>query len=291
VDLDDSDDELEGFERERRNHAKFLHTKHKNIVPMLCTLRHGSENMSIYPLARTSLQALFKENGAAEYTTTEMAHQMADILSALEAIHSGQGEFYGYHFDIKPANILVQFDKSLALTDFGAACFKSASDPAINIPECLDPEYDAPERGPAHGSFDIWSMGAVLLEFLVYLSEGAEGVTEFANLRREQKVGDGKIANFHDNVQLKAAVSAKLSTLQQKHNQDKVFLGCIKVAQLMLRMKPEERPTAKEAEVLLRTLLGDGMEVIPEGCAAARPQVEKRCGDDSKSDNPRQRCS
>jgi serine/threonine protein kinase len=87
VDLDDSDDELEPFERERRNHAKFLPMKHKNIVPMLCTLRHGSKNISIYPLARTSLDALFKESGAAEFTTTEMAHQMADLLSALDAIH------------------------------------------------------------------------------------------------------------------------------------------------------------------------------------------------------------
>jgi hypothetical protein len=34
-----------------------------------------------------------------------------------------------------------------------------------------------------------------------------------------------------------------------------------------LRVKPKERPTAKEVEVLLTTLLGEGEQVLPEGCA------------------------
>ena len=35
---------------------------------------------------------------------------------------------FGYHFDLKPANILVEQDGRLVITDFGQAVFKAAKD-------------------------------------------------------------------------------------------------------------------------------------------------------------------
>jgi hypothetical protein len=85
-----------------------------------------------------------------------------------------------------------------------AARFKRASNPAIKIPKHHDPEYYAPETGEAHSSFDICTMGAVLLEFLVYITEGSAGVFDFAS-KRKRKVRYALVADFYADGKLKKA--------------------------------------------------------------------------------------
>jgi dual specificity tyrosine-phosphorylation-regulated kinase 2/3/4 len=100
--------------------------------------------------------------------------EIFDLLSQIEIIHA----------DIKPDNILVQFDEStqtltsIKLIDFGSAfSFRNPTQISMSTPEYLSPEVL--DHLDDHGSscvdlisnmkswsYDMWSLGAIILEIL-----------------------------------------------------------------------------------------------------------------------------
>jgi hypothetical protein len=93
---DGDGDKEEDWAVEERNN---LHFTHPNIMPMLATVGHGNYNMTIYPLARTSLDRLMKKT--CSVSLTDIVTNMANLFSALALMHAGVPDCYGYHFDIK----------------------------------------------------------------------------------------------------------------------------------------------------------------------------------------------
>ena len=95
----------------------------------------------------------------------EALHFARQAAQALAQLHAA-----GWvHRDVKPANLLLRADGSLALGDFGSACRRGAQEslPAGTI--VGTPRYAAPEQwqgAPAMPSADVYSLGAVLFEML-----------------------------------------------------------------------------------------------------------------------------
>jgi serine/threonine protein kinase len=103
---------------------------------------------------------------------------------------------YGRHGDIKPDNILVFLDPvdpqsrgTLVITDFGLTRFHSDHTKTYfkrNIP--MTPTYRPPEcdmhGGSVSRSFDIWSYGCVLLEFIAWYLGGLELLDNFVQRRK-----------------------------------------------------------------------------------------------------------
>jgi serine/threonine protein kinase len=260
----DDDDNCGGEEEdwviERRNN---LHFRHPNIMPILATINYGSYNMTIYPLAQTSLNSLMNTNKTCSISLIEIVNNIVKLFSALSFMHFGIPDCCGYHFDIKPQHILVRMDKSWALTGLRLAHFKPVvvNDPTFSATgrrPCAE-EYAGPDGEIVHRSFDIWSMGCVFAELLVWYAEGGSGVKRFRESRRTKK-GYKVIYEFHENGRVKEAVLSKFDSLANNHR-DPVFAGSISIVRLLLNPDQSERPSSNEAQVLLCALLGDDESV------------------------------
>lgn len=251
----------EDFQAEKKNNERF---HHPNIIPMLAAIKHGVYNMTIYPLARTSLENLMREQ--CTLSLADIVSRMADLFSALALMHRGVPETCGYHFDIKPANILVRYDNTWVLADLGAAYFKKPviDDPSYSAtktrPPCAD-EFAAPDGEPFHRSFDVWSLGCVFSLLLVWFAEGSDAVTGFRNSRGKQ-TGNKISYSFHEVVEgepvVKLAVSEKFATLTEQRADNRLLIESLKIVRLLLSPEQAERPTSGKAEYLLRGLLGEG---------------------------------
>jgi eukaryotic-like serine/threonine-protein kinase len=104
-----------------------------------------------------SLDKLIKERGP--LPPDFVARVGLRVLSALEVAHA-----HGMlHQDVKPANILLDYDGSAMLTDFGIAA--PMSGPGDGYGSAGSPGYMAPERLnelPSTPASDLWSLGASL---------------------------------------------------------------------------------------------------------------------------------
>lgn len=110
-----------------------------------------------------------------------------DVLLALTDLH---GHYKMIHRDIKAANILVQRDGSIRLTDFGVASqFDNSS--------CVAPYWMAPEVINGHEysyPADIWSVGATVVELL----EGIAPYGEYSIRRAIVSIERSGFSGFRD---------------------------------------------------------------------------------------------
>ncbi|MCM1974209.1 MULTISPECIES: serine/threonine-protein kinase [Streptomyces] len=89
------------------------------------------------------------------------AHIGAEVLAALRAAH----EAGVLHRDVKPANVLLENDGRVVLTDFGIAQVEGSSALTMTGEVIGSPEFLAPERalGRTPGpESDLWSLGVLL---------------------------------------------------------------------------------------------------------------------------------
>jgi serine/threonine protein kinase len=151
-----------------------------------------------------------------------MSAQILGLARALQNIHycrvesdhndsvsaNGSKQEYGRHGDLKPENILWFTDQSgvggeeiklggtLKIADFGSADFHSKHSRS-NVRRSATggytqtysaPEFDVNQR--VSPQYDIWSFGCILVQFVVWLIEGWDGIEKFSRERTQ----DGKRA-------------------------------------------------------------------------------------------------
>ncbi|KAK3366647.1 kinase-like domain-containing protein [Lasiosphaeria ovina] len=219
--------------------------------------------------------------GAASYITAAFAAPLLDrihgIIDAIRFVHdSGVLELaqhpspmrrIGFHHDLKPANILLFHDDAghvhWKLGDFGSGTARFV--PADSTEELYnrkastgDPVYSAPEYvidGRVSRPKDIWSMGAILLEVLVWVSSDAAGaVKRFEEARLDFKDATVEHAAVYwcqgdtDALPyLKPAAATAQNEVEHgriSHQAPGPLLPFAKLVRAMLELEPAARPTA-----------------------------------------------
>jgi serine/threonine protein kinase len=250
----ESDDEImdDDWAVEHENHQHF---KHEFILPIWGVVQHGKKIMTIAPLLKGSLSQQMKQE--CDLSIVCIARNMVNIFDALNHMHFGVSGFYGYHFDVKPANILRNSSGEWFLADLGQAYFQPIheSPTAEKQPGSMD--YAAPDGDMVCASYDMWAIGAVFLEVLVWSMGGTELFQEFRMARCSRK-GYRTVYDFHTEgktevPELKEVVSSVIQSLAE--HEDPLVAGCADVVSGLLKIQEHERLTAAKAASQLRRLL------------------------------------
>lgn len=192
---------------------------HGNIVTLLATMKWGDKYSFLFPWADCDLLGYWEMNRKPDWNHDVLiwiASQCQGIMSAIDHIHDPKfqnenGEnMYGRHGDIKPDNILW-FKKGgkgvLVLSDLGFTAehrdTSRSNVPGFNIPHT--PNYRPPEcdmdgvNGKISRSFDIWTLGCLFLEFIIWTLCGWEERTRFRTDRCSIYI-DGLVKDIYFDV-------------------------------------------------------------------------------------------
>ncbi|OPC81387.1 hypothetical protein B4N89_10910 [Embleya scabrispora] len=137
--------------------------RHPNVVTVFdIVVEDGRPWIVMQLLPGRPLTALIAEGAMAPERVARIGARM---LAGLAAVHRVRIE----HRDVKPANVIVDEDDGVVLTDFGIATHPDA--PAVTETGATagTPEYMAPERAsgrPSGAPADLWSLGVTLYEMV-----------------------------------------------------------------------------------------------------------------------------
>lgn len=196
--------------------------KHDRIVSLLTAFSYRERFYIVFPLATEgSLDRLWKTyvpRGVARHPATLIAQWYSDewlvgecfgIADALLATHGsvelGHGEANGFlHADIKPENILCflkvlengRRSIVLKLADFGEAKRVKSGLTARAVAHVMT--YRPPEHSPGNIitlEYDVWCLGCLFLDFIIWTLFGQDGVELFAEVRAEEPDEQGVTEN------------------------------------------------------------------------------------------------
>ena len=253
---------------------------HPNIIELLFVYQWREEYIFVFPFVERNLHqvlhndwhpAMFSDGRNNTFESHWLWKQMINVADALKTIHDPQidasdigydGPVIGFHFDLKPANILVKNDGSLQITDFGQALIKSVDtdDMTYGIHRGGSLVYQAPETCPTramvlggndnrvHRRYDVWSLACIMLEVLVFILEnGTEGVESFEKDRREEPV-PGAFYTGNDERRLKRCVQERLSLFEAESFDAKasqIYMGeLLDLLRTMFSVDQHRRPSS-----------------------------------------------
>ncbi|KAI0182900.1 kinase-like domain-containing protein [Xylaria flabelliformis] len=207
-------DRIEDFKREAGALHAFAVHPHGHIIRLLTGFRHNGSFYLLFPWATGgSLRSFWREHPQPildPEVSIWVAGQCLGLSDALHEIHhqhyqrreknhdhGRQGAFFelrAYHGDIKPENILLfEGDRQGGIRhvwkigDFGVSERFLVAARGGDIPKGFTPTYQSPEHqieGRIDDRADIWSLGCVFLETIIWLLRGWNGLLCFRLIRQ-----------------------------------------------------------------------------------------------------------
>lgn len=237
----------------------------------------------MYDLANCDLEDFMSKYPVAArapgVTPSWLPQQLAGLAGALKVVHNPDGsntadnstlsvpqanqKKTGYIHDIKPENILLFTEEGnvhwLRLSDFSCAkvvefiaTISGKRDSYKTGTKSGTPVYRAPEslEGATSRPYDIWSLGCVYLESLVWFVDGYQALLDFRESREDRVRPDGLIDQsfFREtesgDIQLRKSVVDKIEDLKLRCSGE--LEDIIEIVPSLLKIKAKERPTASE---------------------------------------------
>lgn len=175
----------------------------EHLIKAIAYYRKGKEHCFMFPWAeKGNIWDFWTKNTP----STERSYiiwvfrQLIGLTGAIEKLHHGDGEMgldsNCRHGDLKPENILCFKTKDgkednprLVITDVGLAkVHNKATDlrkrtaPTVSTKRYAPPELTIDPNTPKSRRFDVWSLGCIFLEFVIWLLYRAEKLEEFCKV-------------------------------------------------------------------------------------------------------------
>ncbi|KAI1193729.1 kinase-like domain-containing protein [Nemania serpens] len=228
----------------------FLHSKDRRIE---------SVNL-IFPKLDGNLESFLAQREKDwDWTEDDLIRAFAGLMAGLDVMSKPPTETPGIcdsaaHNDLKPANVLVdKMKKKFILCDFGSAEVMKAYHRKNSPPSDVTNEYLAPEavyiKEPSDCTKrDIWAMGCILTEVVIYASSlDAPNVADFTNKR---SLKWGHCSFFHvDRDWLHPEVDERLSAIEHSKLKE-----VVRIIRTMLHCDPSQRPCAENVAKELQSI-------------------------------------
>ncbi|KAF2805160.1 kinase-like protein [Mytilinidion resinicola] len=281
---------------------EFGHQKH--LIRLLTAFQHGDKYYLIFPFARSDLQKHFqlvdpRGQNQSKYVIWTL-EQLQGLAEGLNHIHQDVGNTlqpndllgkpvrFGYHHDLKPENLLlfVQMDETfdeplkglevgfgrIVMSDFGLGKFRTQIQGSATETIRGSEVYAAPEAGARSlerkqaRAYDIWSLGCIVLEFIVWLKEGSDGLETFAckrsgaiDFHRPQITTQGYYHYDQTGTpQLRPEVLERIEFLKRHCTHQAAsgpILRLLGLVERCLRISPDSRPRADQVAKELKFIL------------------------------------
>lgn len=271
------------FDKEASNLHKLQQYKSPHLITPIAAYQKGEDRCLIFPWANGG--NLLKYWSAFESQSSDLDSlrwilgQIKGICSALEELHEENAR----HGDLKPENILWFQDESdhgiFQIADLGLAAFHEKEEHTKNRKGMMTftpsgtSRYEPPEMDETREThdarsrqYDIWSMGCVLLELLVWLIYGYESVERFkgstTHFWESHDMPDGKKYTVHPYVD--SCMNVMMSDLED-HSQGgsayKDLLSVVRKRLLVVKVSetyesyPDYRETAKALHISITDIV------------------------------------
>lgn len=271
------------WEIERENLQIFTEERHPNIIQAICFYKWQDCTNIVFPFVEGTLERLLSgewkgPEGIYLETFDPLHHwlwtQMIGVAEGLKTIHNPQSTnsnsnnkmTIGFHFDLKPANILVTNKGELKISDFGLSLIKRIDPGSTSYgysqggsPRYLPPETSLSEYGDLNDrvktKYDVWSYACIVLEVLIYLfyDDGSQALKTFGhNLDNE-----GPGSAFFGDHELKNCVEKTLIDLND-HTISEARGTCtwtnhtVAFLREMFNFDPETRPSSIDVATTLQ---------------------------------------
>lgn len=274
------------------------HLPNKHIVTHLATWTQDDRYYMLFPYAKCNLREYMERvtfGGPDNENILWLLKQLRGLAKAIRTIHNlstretpkptpslappnlAQEKKSGWHHDLKPENILYYPDPdyniissnsgTFRIADFGAGKIHTYQSRSIGTQSPNGTQtYEPPEaksEGATSRPYDIWSLGCVFLELLIWAVFDFETVKKFAREREDRRYPDSKIEITTDDAfwqmaedgraYLRKSVNQRMELLR-KYALQPEWHAFMEVLDLVSRMLEVDRPKRISALDLWDTL-------------------------------------
>ncbi|EWZ86176.1 serine/threonine protein kinase [Fusarium oxysporum f. sp. lycopersici MN25] len=288
----ESEDQIKYVNKEMTNVKSLRLLDHDHLVKAILACTRGKQALFFFPWAKGGDLYNFLKSNSNEGMAAIiwMLDQMVGLCSALSLLADK-----GYrHGDLKPANILLFPEKSgsyrLKITDVGLSKLHilatsrrlNGTTAKATTRRYSPPEFDLlfdDDGEPVEDSddiklsrkFDVWSLGCVFIEFLIWAKLGRQKYKEFdRSMKRDRRFWDSGRKDLDDKVKERIQ---NLEDAVEETPGDKVVQRVLELAlKQMLLVDSDDRSSASDIHKELESIRDSYSECANDGMDQNEPE-------------------